>query len=181
MYPCRGNHPSASSVSHFVRLVKEIRPKGFLFENVVRFQNMDKWGAFDKDLNDLGYRLSIARLEAQWFGIPQMRRRLFVAGFLDNAELDFSLLKRIGATCVSDAIQDLLPLPRGGGGKENVVHPKIRGSPYLATLWKRANRLYNHWSTEHSDEVVETIRLIGQGKSLRKDGISCLILLKKVQ
>ncbi|WXG43862.1 MAG: DNA cytosine methyltransferase [Promethearchaeati archaeon SRVP18_Atabeyarchaeia-1] len=161
-------HPCASSVSHFVRIVQETKPEGFLFENVVRFQRMNTWETFVNALSNVGYTLSFSHLDARTFGVPQIRRRLFVAGFKNGVKFDFSLLGHREPTHVGEAICGLPRLPEGGGGKDDAVHPMKNGSLYVERLLEGATKLYNHRSTVHSSEVVDTIRLIKQGESLRR-------------
>lgn len=68
----------------FVRLVKEIEPKVFIYENVFGVLNHDKgktWETMQNVFSDLGYHFKWSILDARNFGIPQGRRRLFVIGF----------------------------------------------------------------------------------------------------
>lgn len=76
----------------YARLVKEIQPKAFIYENVRNLINHDKgktWDIIRDVFNSLGYKISFAVLNAGDYGIPQNRRRLFIVGFLDNS-VDFS-------------------------------------------------------------------------------------------
>jgi len=166
----RGDHPDSSAVNHFVRLIEEVEPVAFLFENVTMFSGMEGWNPFLDKLRSLGYSVSHTKLEAQNFGIPQRRRRLFVAGAWGRNDFDIAALR--GASNpeleVRDAICNLPRLPRGGGGCDEVQHPKAERSFYAAKLAKNAKKLFNHWSTRHSEEVIETISHIKPGMSLKK-------------
>lgn len=71
----------------YVRLVKEIQPKIFIYENVYGVLTHDKgktWDTMQNVFSDLGYHFKWAILDARNFGIPQGRRRLFVVGFKDE-------------------------------------------------------------------------------------------------
>lgn len=75
----------------YVRLVKEIQPKAFIFENVYGLTTHDKGKTFDTIKNvfeDLGYHFTYQVLDARDYGIPQGRRRLFVIGFKDKNQLE---------------------------------------------------------------------------------------------
>ena len=64
----------------FARLVKEIKPKVFIFENVKGLVNHDKSNTYETICNtfeDLGYHIK-AILNAKDFGIPQHRERIFI-------------------------------------------------------------------------------------------------------
>lgn len=68
----------------FARLVKEIQPKVFIYENVRNLINHDKgrtWEIIKHAFDELGYHISYSVLNACDYGIPQNRRRLFVVGF----------------------------------------------------------------------------------------------------
>lgn len=73
----------------YCRLVKEIQPKVFIYENVFGVLNHDKgrtWDTMKNTFSELGYHIiePVQVLDARDFGIPQGRRRLFVIGFKDE-------------------------------------------------------------------------------------------------
>lgn len=68
----------------YVRLVKEIQPKVFIYENVYGVINHDKgktWATMQNVFGELGYYVRWKIHDAKDFGIPQGRRRLIVVGF----------------------------------------------------------------------------------------------------
>lgn len=68
---------------HFVRLVAEIKPKWFLWENVPGAFSTAAgrdFGTFIRALDGVGYHLAWRVLDAQFFGVPQRRRRVFLVG-----------------------------------------------------------------------------------------------------
>lgn len=68
----------------YARLIKEIEPKVFIYENVRNLLNHDKgktWKVIQEVFNSLGYSYSYFVLNSKDYGIPQNRRRLFVVGF----------------------------------------------------------------------------------------------------
>lgn len=76
----------------FARLVKEIKPKVFIYENVRNLMNIDNGKTWNKILevfDSLGYKYKYAILNSSDYGIPQTRRRLFVVGFKDD--IDFQM------------------------------------------------------------------------------------------
>lgn len=71
----------------YVRLVKEIQPKVFIYENVYGVLTHDKgktWETMKAVFSELGYHFKWQILDAKNYGIPQGRRRLFVVGFKDE-------------------------------------------------------------------------------------------------
>ena len=68
----------------YARLISEIEPKVFIFENVHGLMTHDKgntWKVIKGTFEGLGYDLHLQVLDAKDYGIPQTRRRLFVVGF----------------------------------------------------------------------------------------------------
>lgn len=68
----------------YARLVKEIQPKVFIYENVVGMLNHDKgktWEIIQEIFMSLGYDIHWSVLNSKDYGIPQNRRRVFVVGF----------------------------------------------------------------------------------------------------
>ena len=76
----------------YARLVKEIEPRVFIYENVRNLINHDKgntWTVIKGIFDSLGYKYKFAVLNAADYGIPQTRRRLFVIGFKDDVDFEF--------------------------------------------------------------------------------------------
>ncbi len=73
----------------YARLVKEIQPKVFIFENVqglLKHDNRKTWEIIQKVFNSLGYNISFRVMDSKDYGIPQTRRRLIVVGFKDKTK-----------------------------------------------------------------------------------------------
>lgn len=68
----------------YARLVSEIRPKCFIYENVRALLSNDggkTWATMAKVFTDLGYDWKHQVLNSKDYGIPQNRERVFVVGF----------------------------------------------------------------------------------------------------
>jgi len=79
----RGNDPRAGLVMHFVRVVQEARPLGFIFENVPGFAGKLGSPFFNLALSKLRkarYICKVRLLNAADYGVPQKRCRVFVLG-----------------------------------------------------------------------------------------------------
>lgn len=69
----------------YIRCVQELRPRWFLWENVPGALTSEDGGAFGQllsEMDELGYSLAWRVLDAQFFGVAQRRRRLFLIGHL---------------------------------------------------------------------------------------------------
>lgn len=74
----------------YARLIDEIKPKVFIYENVRAVISHDSgktWKKMQEVFNELGYNFSFAVLNAKNYGIPQNRERLFVVGFRRDLKL----------------------------------------------------------------------------------------------
>lgn len=75
----------------YCRLVKEIQPKVFIYENVYGVLTHDKgntWKVMQNSFDSLGYFYKWQILDAKDYGIPQGRRRLYVVGFKNKKDYD---------------------------------------------------------------------------------------------
>jgi len=79
--------PRGNLTIEFARLADRIRPTWLVWENVPGVLSIDDgrtFGAFLGMLVQLGYGLAWRVLDAQFFGVPQRRRRVFVVGCAGN-------------------------------------------------------------------------------------------------
>lgn len=69
----------------FIRLAQRKKPRWLVWENVPGVLSQDEgraFGAFLGGLAECGYGFAYRVLDAQYFGVPQRRRRVFVIGYL---------------------------------------------------------------------------------------------------
>jgi len=118
--PCQGfstigkralDDPRNGLVFHFVRIVEEIRPRYFVFENVKGLTLGSHRGFLDELIEALSERYNLVLpyrvLNAADYGVPQDRRRLFLIGARKGERLPKypdPLPKRV---TVRDAIGDI--------------------------------------------------------------------------
>jgi DNA (cytosine-5)-methyltransferase 1 len=147
--PCQGfsiqrignDHDDRNSlVSSYFRLVTELRPAYFLMENVpgiIGKRGKNLLGKLLDQIKELGYAVHQSVIDAQDFGVPQRRRRLFIVGErLDDGLPTFSFpqpLKNKKLT-VMDAIGHLPSPPEDGSEHEQI--PQHRADR-LSSLNKR--------------------------------------------
>lgn len=127
----RLNDPRASTLEHYLRVLAEALPRAFLLENVegLGFQGKDEGLALiQKALRSINarhgtrYSASVAVLNAADYGVPQLRRRLFVIGSREGDVFRFPLPTHVDPSSVGlegirspwctawDALHDL-PMP----------------------------------------------------------------------
>ncbi len=84
--------PNASLLDEYVRVVRESRPEAFILENVQGLTYKTHKAQFDrllKSLGELGYNPQWRVLLAADYGVPQLRRRVFVVGRRDGEKFEF--------------------------------------------------------------------------------------------
>lgn len=155
-------------VFHFLRFVKEIRPKAFLMENVagIRVTGQKKKGQLIDHLIEeyekLGYTTNWQILNSADYRVPQKRRRFMLVGVLKGAKFMFpeapiqesTLFGGEEMQTVRDALSDL-PSPVK---KEPQLHTKKPTTPLQKFLRNGAETIANHSMTIHGDEMVKRLK-----------------------
>lgn len=93
--------PDASLLDEYVRIVAGVRPQAFILENVQGLTYSTHKSQFKRligQLSDLGYRPQWKVLIAAEYGVPQLRRRVFVIGRRDGRLLGFPVATHGGWT-----------------------------------------------------------------------------------
>lgn len=118
--PCQGfsligqraiDDPRNLLVREFVRIVKELEPRAFVFENV-KGLTLGKHRQFLDELieefTEAGYSITspVKVLNAKDYGVPQSRERLFLIGTKDGDVATYPKPAGVGPTC-ADALGDL--------------------------------------------------------------------------
>ena len=98
--PCQGfsmagsrelDDPRNGLFREFVRLLRGLRPRAFVLENVpglVRGRMRLVFADMLRELKASGYRVSARVLDAAYFGVPQHRQRLIVVGARDDLGIE---------------------------------------------------------------------------------------------
>lgn len=80
----------------YIRAVRDLRPNWFLWENVpgVLSTRDNAFGQLLDEMEELGYGLAWRTLDAQFFGVAQRRRRVFLVGHLGDMRAAAVLFER---------------------------------------------------------------------------------------
>lgn len=166
---------------HYFNVVKAVRPKAFIMENVKGITTMQNGEVFKeilrifsdpKTLGDQRYTINYRLVRAVDFGIPQKRERIIIVGTLKR-DYDFNEMwsKTIvdikndvpnffDNVTVRDAIGNL-------GNTSNdgiVINPKpiTEYEKYLATI---SSVITNHVKTNHSKKAILRMKRIQAGEN----------------
>ena len=104
----------------FLGLIDHLKPQWVVWENVpgVISDKTDALGAFLDGLEELGYCVDIDILNAEYFGVPQRRRRVYLcaerAEIITKSKTHTSLLTT--AQCMLEILQGMLALQKSQSG-----------------------------------------------------------------
>ena len=131
-YPCQGFSQGGARDSdrkinylyrQFDRALRQIKPKAFIVENVSGMQRSDFKHLLNSQMTRFrmaGYRVDAKRLNAEDFGVPQERRRIFIVGIRSDFGIRYSFPTpthgpgRVNRfRTIKDAIGDLPDWPVG--------------------------------------------------------------------
>jgi len=121
---------------NYLEILKALKPKYFLIENVPGILSMKKNGilvieSMIKQFSKLGYTLYYKGLKAEEYGVPQLRRRVFIIGARSDME-PFKFPDPAISTpfTVKDAISNLPRLGVNDGVEELIVNNYKTNSKY---------------------------------------------------
>ena len=83
--------PRSTLFFEYIRLLRGLKPRAFIAENVSGMVKGVAKGYFKLILAELkksGYRVQAKLLDAQWLGVPQKRQRLVFIGFRDDLGIE---------------------------------------------------------------------------------------------
>lgn len=168
---------------HYFNIVKLVRPKVFIMENVKGILSMKDGKIFSEIkrifsnselLDGDRYFLNHLVVNSSNFGVPQKRERVIIIGVLNNQiNLDFfidSVKEKImyedpsffNFSSIRDAISNL-PEPTDSG----IVRVKDYNSNYQRQLKSSDNLTFNHIKTKHSQKAIERMERIETDKNYK--------------
>lgn len=175
------NDPRNFLFRHYVEVVKIVRPKVFLLENVKGILSKDNGAIFKEIVDTFGdpdnfdgdkYYLHYKVCKAVEFGIPQRRERVVVIGVL-NKDFDIEELfnetkgmiesnnpKFFVPVTLQDAISDL-PIPTNDG---TCKLGKCQ-SDYQASMRNASGIIKNHVASKHNGLAIGRMQNVGAGQN----------------
>ena len=150
--PCQGfshagkrlvDDPRNFLFKEFVEIVKQVKPKVVVLENVEGILTMNKGKSFEgikESFRELGYRLDGRKLHAVKYGVPQKRKRVVIIGVLDGNPNDCYPTEIFQDEdkylTVRDAIEGLPKIVVNGGSHilETNTEPQSHYQKFLAGM-----------------------------------------------
>lgn len=93
------NDPRGILIFEVIRVLTAKKPKAFILENVMGLLHHDNGHTFEtikQILINCGYRIEYKVLCAKDFGLPQLRRRVFIVGIRNDINIKFVFPEPIG-------------------------------------------------------------------------------------
>lgn len=134
---CEKSREKAFQVIRYARLMC---PRWVVVENVVQMENWHRFDEWHEDLQGLGYKTRILKLDASEFGVPQTRRRLFIIGDLQEEP-----------TC-----------PRKRPGPRPSVARILRTGPADGSLWPTSSLFANGRATPTTNRAKRGFEVLGK-------------------
>ncbi len=147
--PCQGfsnagkrlvDDPRNFLFKEFVEIVRHVKPKVVVLENVEGILNMNKGKSFEsikESFAELGYKLDGRKLHAVRFGVPQKRKRVVMIGLLEGSPSECYpkdvVQDEEKYLTVREAIDDLPEIASNGGDHFNEKET-VSNSPYQKYL-----------------------------------------------
>lgn len=140
--------PRGNLVFQYARLIKEIKPTGFLFENVAGLKTIHGGELYQDLLEVLSfdgeYKVSAHEYEVADFGIPQFRRRVFFIGHRGERAIPQMVTTHTSPTSLFNAHK---PYKTVGLALANMPEP--------ITDWRSKPAIDSHVGREHSQRIID--------------------------
>ncbi|MBD1421628.1 DNA cytosine methyltransferase [Sphingobacterium chuzhouense] len=177
--PCQGfsssntksrnlDNPNNHLFHEFVRFVRVLEPKWFLFENVEGITTFDKGNTVVqiKELfEELGYSTNEKVLCAADYGVPQNRNRFIMVG--NRIGIDFVFPKPFEQKItVGDAFEDL-PSLSNGDLKDKLPYgaPISKGNQYAKLMRSGLKKCRQNLVSRNKEYVIERYKYIKPGQN----------------
>lgn len=162
--PCQGfsvagkmdeNDERSKLIWSYAEVIKKVKPKAFIMENVKALAVLDKWTSVRARLMklfiELGYSVNFIVLTASDFDVPQARERVFFIGFKNGTTMtpDLDLMLNPYKVKGKSVRQALSILDRAGSGNNKGIcnakitlapKPVLRKSAYAGMLFNGLGR-----------------------------------------
>lgn len=169
--------PRGMLYKEYFRIITELSPKLFLFENVKGLLSMNRGNLFKEireSFHSLGYSLDYQVLNAADYGIPQIRERVILIGskldkkiaFPERTHSESGQLGILGETqnwiTLEEALSDLPDLTTEKKS-EKYKHDPI--SAYQKLMRNGESRLTYHEKPNNNEKLLKIMELLPEGGS----------------
>lgn len=154
------NDPRGRLVYEYLKILMGLRPTVFIFENVyglLTIENgkvlQDMLDALSNPTQGLYYDVSVNRVNAVDYGVPQFRDRVFIIGYSEGRKI--TNIQRL----VSNNKSELFDIPSYQLPRRRVVRDAFRGLPPIGQ-----STIPNHTGRIHSERIKERYASLTPGE-----------------
>ena len=158
----------ANLFMQYKRILSIVRPKAFVFENVVGILSMDKGRLFKNiqaQFAELGYELKYQVLDAVDFGVPQHRERVILVGYLGKNPFEFPLPTHGEGlqpyVTLRDAIGDLPVLQ---SGESRFEYQSEITNEFLQFVRASGCSLTEHTAPKNGEHLIRIMQALKDGQ-----------------
>lgn len=157
----------ASLFQEYLRVLELIKPKIFVFENVLGLLSMQKKQLFlhiCKEFEKSGYRIQYSILNSLHYGVPQVRERIIIVGISKKFSHFFVFPKPNTEKIVTlkEAIGDLPQIKSGENGN-NLGYLFKANNDFLRFVQKQT--LTEHESPKNNPKLIAIMEALQDGQT----------------
>ncbi len=165
--------PRGKLLQEYYRVLKEVDPKVFLFENVKGLLSMQKGELLETIISlfeSLGYKVQYKVLNSAEYGVPQIRERVIIIGTKLEREFEYpspthskdgNLFGLKPYLTLAEAISDLPFIKTGEESFEYASEPK---NEFQKIMRKNApKKLMDHNAPKNNENLVKIMELLPDG------------------
>ena len=153
----------------YKRILKILKPKAFVFENVVGILSMDKGKLFKQiqsEFEELGYKLKYKVLNAVDYGVPQQRERVILVGFKEENNFKYPLPTHGEGlkphVTLRQAIGDL-PVLKSGQSSSKYAYQA--NNDFLHFVRDTSQELTEHSAPKNGKHLIKIMETLKDGQS----------------
>ncbi len=166
----------------FIMIAGKLQPRLALMENVPGLLSADRGVVFEDVLDrfeQTGFRVQHWTLKAEEFGVPQTRRRVFLAAanrrlavdsgnVLDRFWKELDMQRTETRVTVRQALSGIPKIEPGGGAV--AIHQRMRGSKseFGRRMLADNGTLLNHEAREHNPRDIDIFHRLMEGETAGK-------------
>lgn len=149
--------PRGNLIFEYSRLITELNPRGFLFENVAGLKTIHGGELYASLLETLSingkYAVTAHEYEVADFGIPQFRRRVFFIGSSDGHQIPQMEPTHTNPNSLFNA-----------HGAFRTVGEVLSNMPEPVTDWKHDPPINGHVGRKHSQRIIDRYKSLVHGE-----------------
>jgi DNA (cytosine-5)-methyltransferase 1 len=169
--------PKGKLFQEYYRVLKELDPKVFLFENVKGLLSMQKGELLSTIITlfeSLGYKVQYKVLNAADYGAPQIRERVIIIGTKLNAQFNYPEVTHYNPQITVSPKNNLLPylslgeaisdLPFIKSNEEGVNYLSEPKNEFQKTMRINApDKIMDHKSPKNNQKLIELMKMLPDG------------------